>query len=210
MNRENAKRRVPTNAELEAEDVGSPPESGVLRGLKNLFRVGRFRVSDEVGARKHVAAAPTDNQAPPRTPAPPGGSGSWSASVRSSSLRVPENVGSGKRVDPLPVPRQASKPSAPSTTQISQLEPIEAACASRTSSVVVGELTPHPCGHPRYLLPRPNHLRREPGTHPDHWRHRPHHAPSASRNLFATVAVPATQTIDPLRFLPWGQLPKTV
>lgn len=116
MNRENAKRRVPTNVELESEHVESPPESGVLRGLKNLFRVGRFRVSDEVGARKHVAAAPTDNQAPPRTPAPPGSSGSWSDSVRSSSVRVPENVGSGKRVDPPPVPRQASKSSAPSTS----------------------------------------------------------------------------------------------
>src|SRR5689334_113904 len=116
MNRENAKHRVPANAELETEDVESPPDSGVLRGLKNLFRVGRFRVSDKVGARKHVAAAPTGNQAPPRTSAPPGSSGSWSASVRSGSLRVPENVGSGKRVDPAPVPRQASKSPVPSTS----------------------------------------------------------------------------------------------
>lgn len=50
---------VPTNDELEQEGAISPPstESGERRrGLRRFLRVGRFRVPDDVAAKKHVGS----------------------------------------------------------------------------------------------------------------------------------------------------------
>jgi hypothetical protein len=60
MSRERNKRRIPTSAELEERGEVSPPDAPGVAGrpgiLKRLFRAGRFRVAEDVAARKHVAA----------------------------------------------------------------------------------------------------------------------------------------------------------
>lgn len=78
MSRDDMKRRIPTSAELENKGALAPasdaPEGGGRpRGLLRFFRTGRFRVPDEVGARKHVANAPSRQPAAskPTAEAPP-------------------------------------------------------------------------------------------------------------------------------------------
>ena len=72
MSRDDVKRRIPTSAQIEAAAVASPAsggsDGGLSRGLLKFFRVGRFRVADDVGIRKHVAEAPRQPAA--RQPAP--------------------------------------------------------------------------------------------------------------------------------------------
>jgi hypothetical protein len=63
MSRDRNKHRIPTSAELEERGDVSPPEALGAGGrtggiLKRLFRAGRFRVSEDVAARKHVAPPP--------------------------------------------------------------------------------------------------------------------------------------------------------
>jgi hypothetical protein len=62
MSRDRDKRRIPTSAELEERGEVSPPTTpggGDRPGLlKRLLRAGRFRVSEDVAARKHVSAPP--------------------------------------------------------------------------------------------------------------------------------------------------------
>ena len=57
---------VPTSDELEQQGAISPAAQGSAerrRGLRRFFRAGRFRVSDDVAAKKHVGSVPI-------TPAP--------------------------------------------------------------------------------------------------------------------------------------------
>jgi hypothetical protein len=57
---------VPTSDELEQQGAISPAsqDSGERRkGLRRFFRAGRFRVSDDVAAKKHVGTVP-DTPAP--------------------------------------------------------------------------------------------------------------------------------------------------
>jgi hypothetical protein len=60
MSRDRNRNRIPTSAELEERGEVSPPDepggAGRQGNLKRLFRAGRFRVAEEVAARKHVAA----------------------------------------------------------------------------------------------------------------------------------------------------------
>ncbi len=60
MSRDRNQRRIPTSAELEERGEVSPPDLPGVAGrpgiLKRLFRAGRFRVAEDVAARKHVAA----------------------------------------------------------------------------------------------------------------------------------------------------------
>ncbi len=62
MSRDRDKRRIPTSAELEERGEVSPsttPGGGGRPGLlKRLLRAGRFRVPEDVAARKHVSAPP--------------------------------------------------------------------------------------------------------------------------------------------------------
>lgn len=60
MNRDEQRRRVPTSDELERQGALAPatdPAAKRRGGLMRFFRVGRFRVSDDVAARKHVGGA---------------------------------------------------------------------------------------------------------------------------------------------------------
>jgi hypothetical protein len=54
--------RVPTSEELERQGAVSPPgdkPASERRGiLKRFFRAGRFRVSEDVAASKHIGTAP--------------------------------------------------------------------------------------------------------------------------------------------------------
>ena len=57
MNRDEQRRRIPTSDELEQQGALTPasaPTAERRGGLLRFFRVGRFRVSDDVAARKHV------------------------------------------------------------------------------------------------------------------------------------------------------------
>lgn len=60
MNRDEQRRRVPTSDELEQEGRLAPaagPAKERRGGLLRFFRARRFRVSDDVAARKHVGEA---------------------------------------------------------------------------------------------------------------------------------------------------------
>lgn len=57
MNRDEQRRRIPTSDELEQQGALAPaadPAAARRGGLLRFFRTGRFRVSDDVAARKHV------------------------------------------------------------------------------------------------------------------------------------------------------------
>ena len=58
MNREEQRRRVPTSDELERQGALAPateePRAVRRNGLLRFFRASRFRVADDVAARKHV------------------------------------------------------------------------------------------------------------------------------------------------------------
>ncbi len=60
MNREEQRRRVPTSEELERQGALAPAGAGTEKrgGLMRFIRAGRFRVSDDVAARKHVGVVP--------------------------------------------------------------------------------------------------------------------------------------------------------
>ena len=60
MNRDEQRRRIPTSDELEQQGALAPaadPAAPRRGGLLRFFRTGRFRVSDDVAARKHVGTA---------------------------------------------------------------------------------------------------------------------------------------------------------
>ena len=60
MNRDEQRRRIPTSDELEQQGALTPaagPTAERRGGLLRFFRTGRFRVSDDVAARKHVGSA---------------------------------------------------------------------------------------------------------------------------------------------------------
>lgn len=62
MNPEEQRRRVPTSDELERQGALAPATAETRPerrgGLLRFFRASRFRVSDDVAARKHVGAPP--------------------------------------------------------------------------------------------------------------------------------------------------------
>jgi hypothetical protein len=67
MTRDERRHRIPTSDELEQQGALTPaaePTSEKRGGLLRFFRVSRFRVSDDVAARKHVGSAQTH---PPAT-----------------------------------------------------------------------------------------------------------------------------------------------
>jgi hypothetical protein len=60
MSRDEQKHRIPTSHELEQRGALTPAAAAPEEkrgGLLRFFRVGRFRVSDEVAARKNVGSA---------------------------------------------------------------------------------------------------------------------------------------------------------
>lgn len=62
MTRDERRHRIPTSDELEQQGALTPaaePTSEKRGGLLRFFRVSRFRVSDDVAARKHVGSAQT-------------------------------------------------------------------------------------------------------------------------------------------------------
>lgn len=62
MTQDERRHRIPTSDELERQGALKPagePTSEKRGGLLRFFRVSRFRVSDDVAARKHVGSAPT-------------------------------------------------------------------------------------------------------------------------------------------------------
>ena len=134
MNEGNSKRRVPTSAELEAEAASTAANAGSPWGLLKFFRVGRFRVADEVGARKHVAEAPQGRPAPTAPPPQPEPRATPPHSprtfFRAGRFRVADEVGTRKHVaearqgrpapgEPLPQPEPGKVPLAPRTIRIS-------------------------------------------------------------------------------------------
>ena len=70
MSQEEQRRRVPTSDELEWQGALAPatgePRAGRRSGLLRFFRASRFRVSDDVAARKHVGTShpPSPGAAP--------------------------------------------------------------------------------------------------------------------------------------------------
>jgi hypothetical protein len=70
MSQEEQRRRVPTSDELERQGALAPatgePQAGRRSGLRRFFRASRYRVSDDVAARKHVGTwrAPSPGAAP--------------------------------------------------------------------------------------------------------------------------------------------------
>ena len=62
MTRDERRHRIPTSDELEQQGALRPaaePTSEKRGGLLRFFRGSRFRVSDDVAARKHVGSAQT-------------------------------------------------------------------------------------------------------------------------------------------------------
>jgi hypothetical protein len=62
MTRDEPRHRIPTSDELEQQGALRPaaePTSEKRGGLLRFFRMSRFRVSDDVAARKHVGSAQT-------------------------------------------------------------------------------------------------------------------------------------------------------
>jgi hypothetical protein len=61
MSRDEQRRRIPTSDELEEQGALTPAADPTAQrqggGLLRFFRTGRFRVSDDVAARKHVGVA---------------------------------------------------------------------------------------------------------------------------------------------------------
>jgi hypothetical protein len=69
MNRDEKRHRIPTSDELEQQGALAPaagPAAERRGGLLRFFRTGRFRVSDDVAARKHVGSAQPRPSATPR------------------------------------------------------------------------------------------------------------------------------------------------
>ncbi len=60
MSAEEQRRRIPTSDELERQGALAPatgePRATRRNGLLRFFRASRFRVSDDVAARKHIGA----------------------------------------------------------------------------------------------------------------------------------------------------------
>lgn len=134
MNSENSKHRVPTSAELEAEAASTAANAGSPWGLLKFFRVGRFRVADEVGARKHVAEAPQGRRSAPSEPLPQPEARATPPHSRTffrvGRFRVADEVGTRKHVaeapkgrptpgGQLPQPEPPKVPLAPRTIRIS-------------------------------------------------------------------------------------------
>ena len=118
MNRDSARRRIPTSAELEAEGALAPPEHEASRGPFKLFRARLFRVSDEVGSRKHVATALSPKSQAPSQPAPPIPPEQLSVTPLGSTsgtrrFRVSDEVGARKHVASAPAPPQVPSPAPP-------------------------------------------------------------------------------------------------
>jgi len=105
MSRDEQRHRIPTSDELEEQGALAPAADPAAQrrggGLLRFFRTGRFRVSDDVAARKHVGLAqprppvtarqgePT--QQPAMTSHPPAG-----APVRPADAIAPRKI----RIDP--------------------------------------------------------------------------------------------------------------
>src|SRR5215469_10814365 len=104
MTRDERRHRIPTSDELEQQGALRPaaePTSEKRGGLLRFFRVSRFRVSDDVAARKHVGSAQThapvtarEGETPqrPATPDRP----QASAPARPTESIVPRKI----RIDP--------------------------------------------------------------------------------------------------------------
>jgi hypothetical protein len=60
MSQDDRRRRVPTSEELERQGALSPAADSSAQGrpgrLRRFFRASRFRVSEDVAARKHIGA----------------------------------------------------------------------------------------------------------------------------------------------------------
>jgi hypothetical protein len=62
MSKDEQRHRIPTSDELEQQGALTPasaPTTERRAGLLRFFRTGRFRVSDDVAARKHVGVVQT-------------------------------------------------------------------------------------------------------------------------------------------------------
>jgi hypothetical protein len=105
MSRDDQRRRIPTSDELEQQGALAPATDPApeRRGLMRFFRAGRFRVSDDVAARKHVgvaqprlpASAPNRDADQPTAPLP-GTRASAPAPRQPASPIVPRKI----RIDP--------------------------------------------------------------------------------------------------------------
>jgi hypothetical protein len=123
VNRENARQRIPTSAELEAEGALAPPEHDASRGLFKFLRARLFRVSDEVGRRKHVATAsppqPPSQPASPTSPAQPTSPPTQpsvtplASTSRTRRFRVSDEVGARKHVTSASASLQEPSPAPP-------------------------------------------------------------------------------------------------
>ena len=125
MNPQNARHRIPTSAELEAEGALAPPEHGASRGLFKFLRARLFRVSDEVGGRKHVVTAPPPQppmSSQPASSMPPARPTSaptqpsvtpLGSTSRTRRFRVSDEVGARKHVASAPASLQEPSPVPP-------------------------------------------------------------------------------------------------
>ena len=121
VSREKGRHRIPTSAELEAEGRLAQPERDGPRGLFSLFRARLFRVSDEVGGRKHVATAPPPQPQPssqPASPTPltsptPPSVAPLGSTSRTSRFRVSDEVGARKHVASASASRPEPSPGPP-------------------------------------------------------------------------------------------------
>lgn len=69
MSKDERRHRIPTSDELEQQGALTPAAEARQEkrgGLRRFFRVSRFRVSDDVAARKHVGSAQSYESPPPR------------------------------------------------------------------------------------------------------------------------------------------------
>jgi len=104
MSRDEQRHRIPTSDELEQQGALAPAADPTVQrrgGLLRFFRTGRFRVSDDVAARKHVGTTPArlpvtaregEGTQQPTVTSPP----AMSEPVRPADAIVPREI----RIDP--------------------------------------------------------------------------------------------------------------
>ena len=132
MNRESARQRIPTSAELEAEGALAAPERDASLGLFKFLRARLFRVSDEVGGRKHVATAPPPQPQPPYPQTPPTRPTSpipanvtpSESTSRTRRFRVSDEVATRKHVAAAPAPPLAPSPAPSGNSAVPPGNPI--------------------------------------------------------------------------------------
>jgi len=100
MSQGRRKHRVPTSEELEREGALSPPADRTAGGrrsvLRRFFRASRFRVSEDVAARKHVGTSAGQATSEP-TRAPASSEDREQAGQLSSAAQVTDRAGDTAR-----------------------------------------------------------------------------------------------------------------